>query len=172
MAPASDDGEVTPPAIRIAGLTGLPEIREGDDLVALVATAVARLRLPIDDGDVFVVTQKIVSKAEGRVVRLDTIEPSPLARAWAERCGKDPRIVELVLRDSVRIVRMDAGVLVAETPHGFVCANAGVDSSNVPEGCAARLPVDPDASARRLAAGRSEERRVGKECRSRWSPYH
>ena len=92
MAPASDDGEVTPPAIRIAGLTGLPEVREGDDLVALVAAAVARLRLPIDDGDVFVVTQKIVSKAEGRVVRLDTVEPSPLARAWAERCGKVERL--------------------------------------------------------------------------------
>ncbi|HXH06686.1 MAG TPA: coenzyme F420-0:L-glutamate ligase [Vicinamibacterales bacterium] len=153
MRAAGDDGRSTPPAIRIAGLTGLPEIKEGDDLTALVAAAVERLRLDVDDGDVFVVTQKIVSKAEGRVARLEAIEPSPLARVWAERCGKDPRLVELVLRDSVRIVRMDGGVLVAETPHGFVCANAGVDSSNVPHGCAARLPLDPDASARRLAAG-------------------
>src|SRR5207248_4612290 len=86
---------------------------------------------PLEDGDIVVVTQKIVSKAEGCLVQLDSIEPSPLAVDWAERWGKDARVVELVLRESRRIVRMDRGVIISETRHGLVCANAGVDCSNV-----------------------------------------
>ena len=101
-------------------------------------------------GDIFVVAQKIVSKAEGRIVVLDAIEPSARARDWATEWGKDPRVIELVLRESRRIVRMEKGVIVSETKHGFICANAGVDVSNAQEGTAILLPIDPDASARAL----------------------
>jgi coenzyme F420-0:L-glutamate ligase / coenzyme F420-1:gamma-L-glutamate ligase len=98
-----------------------------------------------------VVTHKIVSKAEGRLVDLRTIEPSTLAKAYATRYGKDPRQIEVVFRESRRIVRMDRGIIISETHHGFVCANAGVDASNVPDDdTVCLLPVDPDASARRL----------------------
>jgi len=103
-------------------------------------------------GDVFVIAQKIVSKAEGRVVILDAIVPSARAAKWAQEWGKDPRVIELVLRESKRIIRMERGVIVAETSHGFVCANAGVDLSNADEGTAILLPDDPDASARVLQA--------------------
>src|SRR5262249_35471768 len=94
--------------------------------------------------------QKIVSKAEGRVVRLDSVKPSALAFQWASSHGKDPRMVEVVLRESARIVRMDRGVLITETRHGFICANSGVDASNVDEGTVTLLPEDPDLSADRL----------------------
>ena len=140
------------PELRIIGLTGLDEITPGDDLGDLIARAVAASGLRIGEGDIFVVTQKIVSKAEGRVVRLDSIEPSPLARQWAEAHQKDARVLELILRETRRIVRMDRGILITETRHGFVCANAGVDVSNAPEATATLLPVNPDQSARRLQA--------------------
>lgn len=104
----------------------------------------------------FVVAQKIVSKAEGRIVRLDSIEPSERAKMWAAQYGKDARVIELVLKEAARIVKMERGVIIAETPHGFVCANAGVDSSNTPKGTAALLPEDPDRSARKLQAGLSK----------------
>ena len=104
-----------------------------------------------------VVTHKIVSKAEGRLVDLRTVEPSTLAKGYATRYGKDPRQFEVVLRES-RIVRMDHGIIISETHHGFVCANAGVDASNVPgDGTVCLLPVDPDASARRLRDARAED---------------
>jgi coenzyme F420-0:L-glutamate ligase/coenzyme F420-1:gamma-L-glutamate ligase len=105
-------------------------------------------------GDIVIVTQKIVSKAEGRLVDLSTVEPSAFARQFADAQGKDPRHVEVVLRESRRIVKMERGVLIAETHHGFICANAGVDASNVPgEDVVVLLPVDPDASAERIRQG-------------------
>jgi len=143
------------PTLHLVGLPGLPEVEAGDDLVALVVQAVRRAPLEVAAHDVFVITQKVVSKAEGRLVRLDTVEPSAIARQWSTVSGKDARVVELVLREAVRIVRMDRGVVIAETRHGFVCANAGVDTSNVPDGWAALLPEDADESARRIRDGLS-----------------
>jgi coenzyme F420-0:L-glutamate ligase/coenzyme F420-1:gamma-L-glutamate ligase len=150
-----DAGHPQMPALQLIGLAGLPEVEPGDDLVALVVEAVRGAPLEVAAQDVFVITQKVVSKAEGRLVPLDTVEPSALARQWSTASGKDARVVELVLREAVRIVRMDRGVLIAETRHGFVCANAGVDTSNVAAGWAALLPEDADASARRIRDGLS-----------------
>jgi len=140
--------------MQIIGLTTLPEVHPGDDLARLVVDAAEREGAGLRRGDVVVLAQKIVSKAEGCIVDLARIAPSPLARTWARKVGSDPRLIEVVLRESRRILRMDERVLIAETRHGFVCANAGVDHSGV----AGRhhvtcLPADPDASARRLAAG-------------------
>jgi coenzyme F420-0:L-glutamate ligase / coenzyme F420-1:gamma-L-glutamate ligase len=130
--------------ISIQPVEGLPEIREGDDLGALIAE-----RAELLDGDVLVVAQKVVSKAEGRVVRLDEVEPSTEARELAG--GEDPRRLEVILRESARLVRTRPPLVIAETRHGFVCASAGVDSSNAPEaGTVVLLPEDPDASAARL----------------------
>jgi len=143
--------------LSILPVRGIPEVRPGDDLAALIAEAAERSGVGLREHDVLVVAQKIVSKAENCLIRLETIEPSPFARAWAERYGKDPRQVEVVLRESVRIVRMDNGVLITETRHGFVCANAGVDASNVGgHDVLCLLPPDPDASARRLRAALRE----------------
>jgi coenzyme F420-0:L-glutamate ligase/coenzyme F420-1:gamma-L-glutamate ligase len=126
------------------------EIIEGDNLPQLIARAVRENGLTVSAGDVFVVAQKIVSKAEGRAVKLGEIEPSDFARAWASLYGKDARVIEVILRESRRIVRMDRGVMICETHQGFVCANAGVDCSNVPAGKALLSPKDPDASARAI----------------------
>jgi coenzyme F420-0:L-glutamate ligase / coenzyme F420-1:gamma-L-glutamate ligase len=132
--------------IEILPVEGIPEVRPGADLLDLVTRA-ADLRA----GDIVVVTHKIVSKAEGRLVDLRGIEPSTLAKGFAARYERDPRQVEVVLRESRRIVRMDRGLIIAETHHGFVCANAGVDASNVPgDDTVCLLPVDPDASAARM----------------------
>src|SRR5918997_3156031 len=134
--------------IEILPVRGIPEIRPGADLAALTAEAAGA---EVRDGDVVIVTHKVVSKAEGRLVDLRTVEPSALAKAFASRYGKDPRQIEVVLRESRRIVRMDRGLIISETPHGFVCANAGVDASNVPgDDVVCLLPRDPDASARAL----------------------
>lgn len=139
--------------VRVIGVEGIPEVRPGDDLGALILDALDRQGLRLEDGDVVVVTQKVVSKAEGRIVDLTTVEPSAFARNIADRTGKDPRHVEVVLRESVRVVRMDRGIIIAETRHGFVCANAGVDASNVGPGpLVTLLPEDPDASAARIRA--------------------
>ncbi|MGH2530805.1 MAG: coenzyme F420-0:L-glutamate ligase [Thermomicrobiales bacterium] len=138
--------------MRLIGLPGLPEVRPGDDLPNLIGDAIERAGLDLEPGDVLVVTQKIVSKAEGRLVHLAEVEPSELARRVAEQYGKDARQVEVVLREAVRIVRMDRGIIIAETAHGFVCANAGVDASNVSAETVCLLPVDPDASAARIRA--------------------
>ena len=130
--------------ISIFPVEGLPEIREGDDLGALIAAA-ARL----EDGDVVVVAQKAVSKAEGRVVRLDEIEPGEEALRLAG--DRDPRHTQAILDESVRVVRTRDGFVIGETRHGFVCGSAGVDASNAPaEGTLVLLPLDPDASARRI----------------------
>ena len=130
------------------GIEGFPEVSAGDDLNSMISGAVAG---DLQTGDVLVITHKIVSKAESRLIDLRTVEPSPLAKDYAIRYGKDPRQIEVVLRESRRIVRMDRGIIISETHHGFVCANAGVDASNVPgDDTVCLLPVDPDASAARL----------------------
>jgi coenzyme F420-0:L-glutamate ligase/coenzyme F420-1:gamma-L-glutamate ligase len=137
-------------------LPELPEIKPGDELGRLVAEAwwqliTERSELAPVSGDVLVVTQKVVSKAEGRIVRLAEVEPRAEAVAWAEAWHKDPRQVEVVLRESAEIVRMEHGVIISRTRHGFVCANAGVDASNVGvEDVVTLLPQDPDASAEGL----------------------
>ena len=136
--------------IELFGVPGIPEVADGDDVAELIAGALRNARIDIVEGDVLVVAQKIVSKAEGRIVRLDSFEPSPRAREWAAAFEKDPRVVEVVLRESKRIVRMERGVLISETEHGFVCANAGVDTSNVAHGTVTLLPKDPDESARKM----------------------
>lgn len=137
--------------IEITALATLPEVRAGDDLAALLREAAAQERQSLDASVVLAVAQKVVSKAEGAVVDLREVEPSALARSWGVESGKDPRLVELILRQSRRIVKMDRGVLIAETPHGLVCANAGVDQSNTNgDDFATILPADPDASARSL----------------------
>jgi coenzyme F420-0:L-glutamate ligase/coenzyme F420-1:gamma-L-glutamate ligase len=143
--------------VEIIPLDGIPEVRDGDDVGALVGVALAATpgALPLVEGDVLVVTQKIVSKAEGAVVDLRTISPSPEAVAWAEAWDRDARQIQVVLDEAARIVRMERGVLVVETHHGFVCANAGVDASNVgPHSgdLVTLLPRDPDASAARIRA--------------------
>ena len=139
-------------------LAPLPEIRPGDDLAALLGDALASTpgALPLRSDDVVVVTQKVVSKAEGAIVDLGTVEPRPEAVAFAARWSRDPRQVEVVLRQAVRVVRMANGVIIAETSHGFVLANAGVDASNVGPGSGQvvlLLPKDSDASARRIRDG-------------------
>jgi coenzyme F420-0:L-glutamate ligase/coenzyme F420-1:gamma-L-glutamate ligase len=148
-----------PPEVQILGVPGMPEVTWGDDLAELIVAALDRAHIRAKGGDVFVVAQKIVSKSEGRLVQLDQVAPSPLARAWAKVYSKDPRLIELVLRQSKRIVRMERGIIISETEHGFVCANAGVDESNVTEGFATLLPEDPDRSARQIRE--RLERRLG-----------
>ena len=139
------------PEVRLIGLTALPEVTPGMDLPELARAAVHEAGEAFRDGDALVVTHKIVAKAEGRLVDLRSVEPSDFARRWAERWKKDPRHIEVVLRESARIVRMDRGILISETRHGFVCANAGVDASNVPgEDVVCLLPLDPDATARAI----------------------
>lgn len=139
--------------IRIMPIQGIGEIPPGSDLGFLIFRAMQARQLKLQRGDIVVVTQKIVSKAEGRVVNLDEVQPSAFARAFAQEFNKDAAHVEVVLRESKRIVRMDHGVLISETRHGFICANAGVDESNVN---GARfltlLPLDPDGSARQMRA--------------------
>jgi coenzyme F420-0:L-glutamate ligase/coenzyme F420-1:gamma-L-glutamate ligase len=133
--------------IQIVGLADFPEVREGDDLVSLIRKAVDG---PLDQ-TILVIAQKVVSKAEGAFVDLNTIEPSPFAAEWGARWNRDARLIEVILRESRRIVRMERGIVIAETHHGFVTANAGVDESNVPgDHRATILPRDPDESARRL----------------------
>ena len=138
--------------ISLTAVDGIPEIKPGDDLAGIIAAALAAANIGLQAEDVLVVTQKVVSKAEGRVVELATISPRPEAVAWAAQWGKDARQVELVLRESVEVLRMaTGGLIISRTRHGFVCANAGVDLSNVGGGdVATLLPVDPDGSARAL----------------------
>lgn len=147
--------------LRLFSLPGIPEIRPGHDLVKVIADAVRRASIHFENGDVLVIAQKIVSKAEGALIALASVDPSPQALTLAEKLKKDPRAVEVVLRQSRRIVRSDH-VLITETHHGFVCANAGVDHSNVPgEDVVTLLPKNPDHSARKLAA--ALHKRTGKK---------
>ena len=138
-------------AVSIYPVPGLPEIASGASLPALIVEGIARLGMSLESGDVVVITQKIVSKAEGRVVSLDRVDPSPKATEIGHRIGFDPRHVEVVLSESVRVVREAPRVLITETRHGFVCANAGVDRSNSGgKELVVLLPEHPDESARRL----------------------
>jgi len=136
--------------ISIIGLESIPLIHRGDDLGGIIVEAAERQKWGIEDDDIIVVTQKIVSKAEGRLVELKEIEPSEFAKEIADRTDRDPRHVEVILRDTSRIVKMKRRILITETKHGFVSANAGVDRSNVEEGLVSLLPEDPDESARRI----------------------
>ncbi|MDA2923968.1 coenzyme F420-0:L-glutamate ligase [Acidobacteria bacterium AH-259-L09] len=136
--------------LRIIGIPGIPEVEIGANLGKLISKYVREAGLSIHDQDVFVVAQKIVSKAEGRVVHLKDVEPSLLACRWGATHSKDPRLVEVVLRESRRLLRMERGLLIAETRHGFVCANAGVDTSNTAMGVVTLLPEDPDGSAAQI----------------------
>ena len=148
---------MTPGELRVRALSGLPAIRPGDDLAELLAAAIVRSGESLRDGDVVVVAQKIVSKAEGRRVRLSDVVPSPRAVELAARTDKDPRAVEVILGESVEVVRAVPGVLIVETRHGIVLANAGADMSNIEhdeeDDHLLLLPEDPDASADRLRAG-------------------
>jgi len=139
--------------VTVLPLQGIPEVKKGADLVELILGAVDGTGIPVKDGDVFVVKQKVVSKAEGRVVALADVVPGRRAKALAAEHKKDPRLVELILNESVRVVRAGHGVIITETRHGFVCANSGIDQSNVGAGFATLLPTDPDASARRIMRG-------------------
>jgi coenzyme F420-0:L-glutamate ligase/coenzyme F420-1:gamma-L-glutamate ligase len=138
--------------LEILPIAHVPEITPGMNVGECLRDAVGLAGLALAPNDIVAVTQKIVSKAEGRIVSLSTIEPSPYSVSLARRMSKDPRLVEIVLRESRRIVRMRGEVLICETHHGFICANAGVDQSNVPgSGCVTLLPEDPDRSARGIA---------------------
>ena len=144
-----------PSRLEVIALEGIPEIAPGDDLPGRIVSALERTDgiLPLTDRDVLVVTQKVVSKAEGALVDLTTIEPRAEVVEFAKRWDRDPRQVELVLREAKRVVRMANGLVITETPHGFVCANGGIDASNVGSGTGSivtLLPVDPDASAARI----------------------
>jgi coenzyme F420-0:L-glutamate ligase / coenzyme F420-1:gamma-L-glutamate ligase len=150
-------------SFEVFAIPGLPEIREGDDLARLISEAAKRAKIRFQRDDVVVVAQKIVSKAEGQIVRLTSVEPSEKALELATKLDKDPRAVEIILQESRRILRSER-VLIVETHHGLVCANAGVDHSNVPgKDDVSLLPRDPDASARRLATalGKRTRKRVG-----------
>ena len=138
-----------PNEVSIIGVEGIPELGTGDDLSGLMMDAAAAQGTPIAGGDILVVTQKVVSKVEGKVMSIDDVEASPLAITITEGHRRDPRHTEMILRESRRIVRMDRGVIIAETKHGFYCANAGIDASNIPgSNTIALLPDDSDASAR------------------------
>jgi coenzyme F420-0:L-glutamate ligase/coenzyme F420-1:gamma-L-glutamate ligase len=138
-------------SVQVMGVEGLPIVKVGDRLGELISEAARRQGTPVQGGDVVVVAHVVVSVAEGRVVNLDEVVPSGFARNFAERFGKDPALVEVILRESRAVRRMFDGVLIAETRQGFVCANAGVDKSNVAgERIVALLPADADASAMRI----------------------
>jgi coenzyme F420-0:L-glutamate ligase/coenzyme F420-1:gamma-L-glutamate ligase len=137
-----------PPRYEVIGVEGIGEVRPGDDVARIVVQAAAAQGTPLVAGDVLVLSQKVISKAEGRLLNLTDITPSTMATTFATELGRDPRLIEVILRESRRVVRMDRGVLVTETRHGWVCANAGVDQSNVDADMVALLPEDPDRSAR------------------------
>lgn len=136
-----------PARYEVIGVEGLPEIQPGQDLAPLIVEAARRQGTAIQHRDLLVISQKIISKTEGRIVRLSAVTVSPTARSVAEEIGRDPRLVEVILSESRRIVRKDKGVLIVETHQGWVCANAGVDQSNVDADTACLLPEDSDRSA-------------------------
>ena len=144
--------------VQIIGVRGLPIIKAGDNLAELICQAAEKQGTPIQDGDIIVVSHIVVSRAEGRVVDLNRVEPSPFAAQLAEELNKDPRLVEVILRESIGIIRMGDGKLITKTKHGFICANSGVDKSNVPgQNNVALLPKNPDSSAQKI---REEIKRI------------
>ena len=141
------------PHEQVIGVTGIPEVKPGERLGETIAAAAEKQGTPIESGDILVIGQKVVSKAEGRLIDLGDVEPSRFAREFAQASGRDARLVELVLRESRAIVRMDParGIIITETRHGFVCANAGIDTSNIPgHDVVSLLPENPDESAERI----------------------
>lgn len=143
--------------IRIIPVRGVGEVRPGDDVAALLAEAFAGQGQRFESGDVLVVTQKIISKAEGRIVELSTVTPSETALELSRINGRDARQIEVALRETAKVIRMERGILISETRHGFICANAGVDGSNLAAATeVSLLPLDPDASAARIRAGLRE----------------
>lgn len=141
------------PQFTLTALQGIPYIRQGDDLAQIILASLERERLTLNDGDVLVIAQKIISKSEGRTVRLSDVTPSPQALELAAQSGKDPRLCEVILWDTREIMRVRPGLIIVETVHGWVCANAGLDRSNVApheEGWVLRLPADADRSANAL----------------------
>ncbi len=146
--------------LEVIGIEGIPEIRAGDDLVALFLNAAAEMGVSIEDNDAIVITSKIISKSEGRVVSLSEVQVSEEAMKIAVDTDKDPRIVQLILDEARELVRVERKIIIVETRHGFVCANAGIDESNVEADKAVLLPEDPQASAVRLR--RAIEERTGR----------
>ena len=137
--------------INIFAVTGLPVVKEGDDLASLICQAAEKQGTPVQNGDVIVITHVVVSRAEGNIVNLETITPSEFAKSVAKRTDKDPRLVEVILRESRSIVRMNDGKLITETKQGVICANSGIDRSNVPGNSnVALLPENADRSARTI----------------------
>ncbi|MFQ6011883.1 MAG: coenzyme F420-0:L-glutamate ligase, partial [Nitrososphaerales archaeon] len=137
-------------SFQIIGLTGIPEISQRSDLAQHIVKASKKNGVGIQDGDIIVVTQKIVSKAEGRMVNVRSIKPSQFALRTSSLMEKDPKVVEVILSETKRIVRMVRGLVISQTKHGFVCANAGVDHSNAPKDVLILLPTNPDRSAKNL----------------------
>lgn len=147
--------------IEAIGLRGIPDIRPGDNLAEIILDAIERNNLKLEDGDIIAITEKVVSKSEGRLLRLDEIKPSDRAVELSKKTGKDPRIVEAILGESRDILGVGENFIVVETNHGFICANAGVDQSNVEEGMLKLLPTDPDRSAEEIR--RRLEKETGKK---------
>ncbi len=142
------------------GVKGIPLINKGDDPAKAIINGLDESKITLEDGDIVVVTEKIVAKAEGRLISLREVNPSENAVEIAEKTGKDPRLVELILKESRKVLRYGKNFLIVETHHGFVCANAGIDQSNVPQGYAKLLPRSPDSSAASIR--RSLEKAMGK----------
>ncbi|MEM0205068.1 MAG: coenzyme F420-0:L-glutamate ligase [Nitrososphaerota archaeon] len=137
--------------IEIIGIRGIPIIRPGDDLASIIVESARNMGVGIKDGDIIVITHVVVARAEGKIIRLDEVEPSELARRIAEEVGKDPRHVEVILRESKSILRIHNGIIISRTKHGIICANAGVDASNTSENnSVVTLPDDPDLSAKKI----------------------
>jgi coenzyme F420-0:L-glutamate ligase/coenzyme F420-1:gamma-L-glutamate ligase len=141
-----------PTAIQIIPVSGIPEVSKGDDLVAMILRGMRASGIKLFRKDILVVTHKIVSKSEGQVLKLDSVQPSAFAKRAGRHIGKDPKQVEVILSEA-RLVKMVKGLIIAETRHGFVCANAGVDQSNVDKGSIVLLPKKPDLSAREISDG-------------------
>ena len=141
--------------IEIIGINGIPEIKPGDDIAELIIRSVSNQKCVIQENDIFVIAQKIVSKSEGQFVHLSDIKPSSFAKVFSQKSGRDARLIEVVLKDSRKIIKIDydRGILITETYHGFICANSGVDSSNVGGyEVVLRLPKNPDFSANELVS--------------------
>ena len=137
--------------VQVIGVKGMPIVKEGEDLARLICTATEQQQTQIENNDIIVITHVIASRAEGNTVNLDSVVPSEFAKTIAKQLGKDPALVEVILRESKSIVRMGDGHLITETKHGFICANAGVDQSNVPGGrTVTPLPKNPDRTAREI----------------------
>lgn len=137
--------------VEVIGITTLPVIKEGDDLSKMICEAAKKQGTSIQEGDIIVITHVIVSRSEGNVVNLASVDPSDFAKALAQQSDRDPRLVEVILREALSIVRMDSGRIITQTKHGLICANSGVDQSNVPgEMNVALLPKNPDRSAQEI----------------------